>query len=453
MHTILHGQRTAVLRKALNIALVILVMVALFGASGEAYAKQPKMLIYFDGHMHTLRSDGSGTVAQIKETALSRGLSVVVVTDHCSGLTRAEWASLVAETKAASDSTFLALPGFEITGNDGIFNRTHMNAYGVDDPFVGDDEQELCPEEVWPSPPNPEGTGALYPENITQWAEYVHSKGGIAVHNHPSGTTRLDYGVDHLEVYNQSHVDDVASYAAALGYPTEQAWQLGLTLNDFALYGERDVNIPVTLPGVPTPLPLRQALYVATANFIPPYIGQWLGAPEAPLNSWDQLLMAYVEGESDHPIFALANSDSHNTGSPDSTVGAARNGVYVKELNAKEFYKAIKAGRSFATTGPSLAFDVNGELMGDTAEISNGKAAIHLSVSSESATAVIVKIDIIKNGAAWETYNPMSPSYQANLSDGLVAEDGYYRVEVTALDTASGEYTFAWSNPVFVDVP
>ena len=447
------GQVTVILRKAPIFALVILMLVALLGPISEASAKQPFQLIYFDGHMHSVRSDGSGTVADIKATAIQRGLDAVVITDHCSGLTREEWASLVAETKAASDSDFLALPGFEVTGNDGIFNRTHMLAYGVADPFVGDDAQELCPEEVWESPLNPAGTGAMYPENVTKWADYIHSKGGIAVHNHPSGTTRLDYGVNSLEVYNQSHVDDVASYAAALGYPLEQAWQLGLTLNNFTLYGERDVNMLIPFPGFPTLIPLRDALWYATENIIPPYIGQWLGSPQAPLSSWDDLLMAYVDGAVDEPIFALANSDSHNTGDPDSTVGVAKNGVYVKEFTAKEFYKAIKAGRSFATTGPSLAFDVNGEYMGDTAIISNGIAKIHLGVKSENPTGILVKLDIIKNDAIWKTVSPQTPTYQVTLSDHLVTEDGYYRVEVTSLDVATGKYTFAWSNPVFLDVP
>ena len=131
----------------------------------------------------------------------------------------------------------------------------------------------------------------------------------------------------------------------------------------------------------------------------------------------------------------------------------AKNGVYVKEFTAKEFYKAIKAGRSFATTGPSLAFDVNGEFMGDTAIISNSIAKIHLGVNSENPTGILVKIDIIKNGAIWKTVSPKTPTYQVTLSDNLVTEDGYYRVEVTSLDVASGKYTFAWSNPVFIDVP
>jgi hypothetical protein len=303
-----------------------------------------------------------------------------------------------------------------------------------------------------------DGTGPLNPESLAKWVDYIHSKQGIAVHNHPSGTTKLEYGVNNLEVYNQSHVDDVTSYAIALGYPPAQAWQLGLTFNNFATYGERDVNMLVPFPGFPTPIPLRYGLWYATANYIPPYIGQWLGSPEAPLSSWDELLMAYVDGTVEEPIFALADSDAHNTGDLDcgdgdgcSTVGVAKNGVYVKELSAKELFKAIKAGRSFATTGPSLNLDVNGELMGDTAEIEDGTTEINLIVNSENPSAILIKIDIIKNGAIWQTVNPMSPVYQATLPDNNVTEDGYYRVEVTSLDLASGKYYFAWSNPVFIE--
>ena len=113
--------------------------------------------------------------------------------------------------------------------------------------------------------------------------------------------------------------------------------------------------------------------------------------------------MAYVNGAVDTPIFGLANSDAHNTGDPDSDVGVAKNGAYLKEkkkrqlLTARNLYKAIKAGRTFATTGPSLALDVNGELMGDTAYVFDGTANVNLSVDSESPTAILVKIDIVKN--------------------------------------------------------
>lgn len=442
------------LRLSLVVVLALVTVVAFPGSGSRSYAEQPLFLIYYDGHMHSTRSDGSGSVADIKATALSRGLSAVIVTDHCKDLTMAEWESLVAETAAASDSTFLALPGFEITGSDGMFNRDHINALGAADPFVGDDALELCPEEVWVSPPNPAGTGPLYPENLAAWVDYVYAQGGLAVHNHPSGSTQPAYGVGHMEVYNQSHVDDVAAYAEALGYPPDQAWQFGILLNNLALYGEvEELHMLLPNPGFPGPplMPLRDILWWATLTFSG--VGQWLGAPEAPLNSWDELLLAYVEGTLDAPVFGLANSDAHNTGSPDSYVGVAKNGVYLKKLTAHEFYKAIQAGRTFGTTGPSLALEVNGKLMGERAVLPGGKAEIYLMANAEEPGFLLAQIDIIKNGQLWQRLSPMAPTYQGTLVDDAVSEDGYYRVEITALDPAGGGYSFAWSNPVFVKFP
>jgi hypothetical protein len=435
-------------------ALAFLVIVILIGTSQTTYAKRDFVLVYYDGHMHTTRSDGSGSVADIKATALSRGLNVVIITDHCDSLTQGEWTSLVDEAADASDANFLVLPGFEVTGSDGMLNRDHINALGAGDPFVGDDDLELCPDEVWESPLNPAGTGPVYPEHLAKWVDYIHSQGGIAVHNHPSGSTILGYGVNQIEVYNQGHVDDITYYASQLGYPPTQAWEFGILINNLAITGEVDaLHMLLPNPGFPGPamMPFRDLLWWATLSFSG--VGQWLGAPEAPLNSWDELLMAYVDGTVDTPTFGVANSDAHNTGESDSNVGVAKNGVYVKEFTEAEFYKALKAGRSFATTGPSLDFDVNGEHMGDTAYVPDGKARLKLSVVSESPTAVLVKIDIIKNGEIWQTLNPMTPTYQTTLSDKSVTAAGYYRVEVTSYDVVSGNYYFAWSNPVFVSIP
>jgi hypothetical protein len=411
----------------------------------------PYSLIYYDGHMHTAYSDGSGSVADIKAAALRRGLSVVIVTDHCMELTKEKWQTLVAETAAACDpGAFLALPGFEITGNESILNRTHVLGYNVPTLFLGDELKELRPEEVWSDPPNPAGTGPMYPENLAKWADYIHSKGGIAIHCHTSGSTRLSYGVDCIEVFNQSHIDDIFQYARLLGYPDEEALAFAQTLSDLGLYGERDLNTLVSLGG--QSVPLRIAVHSATKLLTG--VGQWLGSPEAPLNSWDQLLMAYVEGRADKPIFGVANSDAHNTGDPDSNVGMAKNGLYLNALTADDVYEAIKAGRSFATTGPSIGFDVNGEAMGGTALVAvGGPASLHLKVSSESPSAVLTKVDVVKNGDVWQTISPMQPAYEDTLIDRSVTGNGYYRVEVVSQELPAGPKRFAWSNPVFVNVP
>jgi hypothetical protein len=414
----------------------------------RASADGPYTLIYYDGHMHTTRSDGSGSVANIKATAQSRGLSAVIVTDHCKDLTLDEWQSLIADTAAASDGSFVALPGFEITGSEGLLNRGHMNAYDTPDPFVGDDALTICPEEVWPDPPNPAGTGATE-YSLIKWAEYIHAQGGIAQHNHTSGSTKVGYFVNQIEVYNQSHVDDVFGYAKMLGYSDADALGFAITMNNLNVYGERDLNMLVPFPGQPDPIPLRVAIYYATLGFTG--IGQWLGAPEAPLNSWDDLLLAYVNGTTGTPTFGAANSDSHNTGDPGSTVGSAKNGLLVTELTPAAIYEAIRAGRMFATTGPSLTFDVNGKLMGEKLYTGVGDPThLNLTASAESPTAVIVKIDIIKDGTILQTLSPMAPSY-AGVIDDTASDHGYYRVEVTSLDMADNTYHFAYTNPVFVN--
>ena len=167
----------------------------------------------------------------------------------------------------------------------------------------------------------------------------------------------------------------------------------------------------------------------------------------------DAALMAYVEGRAEKPIFALANTDAHNTGDPDSKVGLAKNGLYVKQLDTDEVYAAIRAGRGFATTGPSLDFNVDGALMGETARVHNSATlgvSVNASANSESASVIVEKVDFIKNGEILKTVSPASASYVETLKDGVTGS-GYYRIEVTSYDSSSGRRYYAWSNPIFFE--
>jgi hypothetical protein len=407
--------------------------------------------VYFDGHMHTVESDGSGTVADIKAEALSRGLSAVIVTNHAEMLTVEEWLGLYTQAAQLSTRDFLVINSFEITGSEGLFNRDHLLAWGVLDPFVGAPSAGLTPAEAWPSPPNPAGTGTTRPDNVARRAEWIHRQGGIAVHAHTTGSTSPAYGVDFIELFNMSHVKDVAAAARTIGMPADQAWGFGLTLNNMAVYGERDLGMMVQLPGAPAQMTLRSALRVATA--------QVLGGPEAPLHSWDDLLMGYVRGEVDSPTFGVADSDAHNTAnvgakaSPDdSDVGEAKNGVFVKTMSPFGLIEAVKAGRCFATTGPSLRFSVNDKPMGETVAVRHGKdrqLRLALSADSERATSVLAQITIVRNGRIWRTLSPMTRSVRLDLLDGDLSA-GYYRVEMVAVDGMDGQYRVAYSNPVFI---
>jgi hypothetical protein len=435
-----------------------------------AGARSRYELIYFDGHMHTVESDGSGSVEDVKTAALERGLDVVIVTNHAEQLTVAEWTDLQRRARRLSSGSFLMLNAFEITGGEGLLNRDHVLAWGVDDPFVGRDSDELTPREVWDSPANLAGTGALYPGNIAKWVRYVHRHGGIAVHAHTTGTTNPAYGVDFIELFNMSHVKDVAYYARMMGVPAADAWNLGLTLNNMAVYGDRDLDKMVQLPIAPQPLPVGTALYAATQQLTG--VGVVLGGPAAPLHSWDDLLMGYIRGEIDHPTFGVADSDAHNTynvsghtfqpgsgdvhgdyATDDSDVGEARNGVLVRRLTRGDFLEAVAAGRSFATTGPELRFTVDGAEMGETVHTPRcGRHQVRLQFAASAATtgAVLAQVTVVKNGETLKKFAPMTPTFKLDLRDA-VDGDGYYRVEVVSVDPQTGEYRFAYANPVFVD--
>lgn len=172
-----------------------------------AHAGRGLELIYFDSHIHTTHSDGTGAIADVKQVARKRGLNAVFVTNHTRQINDMDvWNEIVAQCETLSEKDFLMIPSFEITGSEGLFCRDHVLAWGVRRPFVGDPADALAPEEVWESPENPFGTGPMYPENIRRWTDWIHQNGGIAVHAHTSGTTQLSYNADFIEVINLSHI-------------------------------------------------------------------------------------------------------------------------------------------------------------------------------------------------------------------------------------------------------
>lgn len=465
--------------------LILVVSVAVSGTAANAHRNLD--LIYFDGHIHTTHSDGSGSIADVKYAAMERGLNAVIITNHTKQIVdMEEWQDIVSTCEALSERNFLMIPSFEVTGSEGLFCRDHILAWGVGNPFVGDPAEAMAPEEVWESPPNPFGTGPMYPDVIRQWTDWIHENDGIAVHAHTTGTTQLDYNVDYIELINLSHTKDVARFAQMAGFGADEAWDLGVLFNSFSVVGGKYLQMPVDMPnpydpGATIELPLQQALFMGTSM-----IGdlgensggaQWLGTPNnpdllamgaipaAPLNSWDDLLMAYINDRIDHPIFGVANSDAHNTANivmgsdqyDDSDVGEAKNGVYLRKLNQGQLFRAIRKGNLFATTGPSLYFDVNGRIMGETVRILTHRdktVRLNLSACSESASAVLVSVMIIKNGHPIYVANPFetdpatASSYELKLED-VVSENSYYRVEAVSME-ADGKPRFAYSNPVFV---
>ncbi|MBP7738623.1 MAG: PHP domain-containing protein [Spirochaetes bacterium] len=433
----------------------------------SCYFGRPRVF-YFDGHIHTTHSDGSGSIADVKEAAIARGLNAVFVTNHAKQIVDMnEWNDIVDTCEALSDRDLMMIPSFEITGSESLLCRDHMLAWGVKNPFVGNAADALVPEEIWVSPKNPFGTGPMYPASFRQWSDWIHEQKGIAVHNHTTGTTQLDYNVDFIEVINMSHIKDIADFARQLGLGADDAWNMGLLLNSFSVYGDKYLQMPVSLPynGGTMQLSLQQALYQGVGQWLGPNTPQGLldkgATPSVPLNSWDNLLMAFINGEIDHPIYCVGNSDSHNTANTvigsadydDSDVGEVKNGVYLTHHNKAHFFDAVRRGNLFTTTGPSIYFEIEGTIMGETLRINTKRkksVRMKLYVNSESASAVLVAVSIVKNGEVIHAVQPMASTYMVEL-DNDATGDCYYRVEVTSMESSDGKPRFAYANPVFID--
>ncbi len=434
----------------MSVGFLLLVMV-ITGCDEQVQVDKTDRVIYFDGHIHTTYSDGTGCVADIKKTAISRGLDAVIITDHSTHLTRQEWTSLLADARAATDENFLALPAFELTGQEGLFCRDHFLAWAVDTPFIDKDGKSLTPEQMWPSPHNDKGTGPLYPENLAKWTEYVHSKNGIAVHAHPAGTTQPEYNVNFVEIYNYCNRREYTAHMKGTGLTDEDAEKYGQMMEYLTINGDRDLNISTKLPGSDKSETIRNAIHKASEEMSGS--GQWLGEPEGTkMRSWDELLIGYVSGSIKDPIFCVANTDTHNTASSNSNVGKAKNGVYVNKLTADQLYAGLRAGRCFATTGPSLMFEVNDKQMGQTTIIDNGIAELKLDLDSENDKFVLTNVNIIKNGILWQSLAPMTRTCKITLKDDNVSKNTYWRLEVTSCNENKTQYQQAWSNPVFARI-
>lgn len=467
------------LRRIALISLWVLLN-GLFSSAASGDVRLPSVLeryrlVYFDGHMHSVHSDGSGSIADIKTAALKRGLDAVIVTNHTSGVKKerspgkTNWDVIVAECESLSEPDFLMIPSFEITGNESRACRDHVLAWGAKDPYVGDNAKQVIPEERWPSPASPQGTGPLKPESIAAWAEYVQKQGGIAVHAHPTGTTQPEYGVDLIELWNSSHVKDVYEGCLDRGFSELEAWSAGVRFNNVTTVGEDWLFETINIAGLA--IPIRLTFFQSA--------GAWLGKSRGDrtpsgtkVHTWDDLLMMYVKGDLERPIFGVASSDAHNTAKVDfartdaaydhSDVGEAKNGALLQgALTEENLLDTIKGGHLFATTGPSIAFDVDGKIMGETVKVEqtagggNPVVSVAFEVKTETPGTLLESVRLIKDGTVVFQKSPMTTSFKSKL-DHAVAADGYFRVEVRSVNSALAEagrypYRHAWSNPIFVD--
>lgn len=148
----------------------------------------------------------------------------------------------------------------------------------------------------------------------------------------------------------------------------------------------------------------------------------------------------------------VGGGDSHN-GHPGvkdyraETGGLA--GIWAKELTRESIFDAIRARRTYATTGARiyLEFRVNGVFMGESLRIADPEAD-RIFEARIIGAAPIALVELIKNGRLLSARRPMTNEYDFSFVEyGPANQSDYYYLRVHQAD---GEA--AWSSPVWIDL-
>ncbi len=154
------------------------------------------------------------------------------------------------------------------------------------------------------------------------------------------------------------------------------------------------------------------------------------------------------------PLAITAGTDAMNNLYRTMAIGTAR--VYVhpdKPGDVRSYFSALKAGRSFVSTGPMLDFHVG--TAGPGQVIKRGSGSTSYTLDLHSAVAVDT-VEIIVNGAVVERLGrPAAPGSQHYTGTVQLPVGGWVAARVAGAPTrawpAMDSYAFAHTAPVWID--
>lgn len=134
------------------------------------------------------------------------------------------------------------------------------------------------------------------------------------------------------------------------------------------------------------------------------------------------------------------------------------NRVFVRagdRLDYRPYLAALKAGRTFATNGPLLSFELEGHTIGDELALPAGGGTLHAKVSLRSIVPV-EKLEIVSNGAVVATI-PLDPSHtRADATVPVpVTGSAWYTLRAWAagaVEPILDIYPFATTSAIYVTV-
>jgi hypothetical protein len=153
--------------------------------------------------------------------------------------------------------------------------------------------------------------------------------------------------------------------------------------------------------------------------------------------------------------FRLAASAGTASGVKPTPLGYDRVYVYLPgKFSYQDWFRALKAGRSFATNGPMLFLTVNSRKPGDTIQIpaGGGSPAKPLSVHAEVSSAnELDRLEIVWKGKVVNTISAPPQSHGLKADFDMLPDDTGWLV-ARAFEKPTQSICFAHTSPVYINM-
>jgi len=348
-------------------------------------------LFFGDFHGHTLASDGIWTAeASYRHADEVAGLDFAAVSDHAERLTDSEWDAAVRLAGDLSRGDFVVLAGYEWTGR----TAEHRCVYSLDgEPLARTGSFGYTADPL---------------EDVLELWDLVGDEALIVPH-HPGSLV----GPEHLWVDHDPALEPVVEIYSKHG--------------SSECYGCE--------PSIDGDWALAEGNYVQDALA-------------------DGLRFGFVASGDGHEVPLGGMEPDHEVafGAGDYGPMVRRGGVtgvWAEELNTAGLLDAIRARRTYATTGPRilLRLEIDGHPMGSEFQTDAGprvRAAV-------GGTESLRRVEVVRFSASDGFTTPFavdSPGqpFEIDWTDEEITEDALYYLRVTQEDGHR-----AWSSPIWVD--
>jgi hypothetical protein len=153
--------------------------------------------------------------------------------------------------------------------------------------------------------------------------------------------------------------------------------------------------------------------------------------------------------------FRLATSAGTASGVKPTPLGYDRVYVYLPgKFSYQDWFRALQAGRSFATNGPMLFLTVNGRKPGDTIQIpaGGGSPVKPLRVHAEASSAnELDRLEIVWKGKVVNAVGAPPQSHELKTDFDMMPDDAGWLV-ARAFEKPTQSICFAHTSPVYIEM-